>query len=86
MIMLCRHDLLHEAIDSGSLFGLRPIFWPNSRMLDLADDLLKAQGKLVSAGLLMRRKAHAKCPEFVETLRATHRASEVMEVEAGIHV
>lgn len=83
MILLYRHGLLNEAIDSGSLFELRPIFWPNSRLLTLADDLLKANGNLASAGLRMRRTAHAKCPEFVDTLRATHRLTEVLEIETG---
>ena len=59
MILLWRHGRLDDALASGVLFALRPVFWPNSRMLVLADELLGARGELVSAGLRLRRQAFA---------------------------
>lgn len=61
------------------LRAIRPISWPNSRMIALADEALKRAGALVEA----MREHHALVarthPEFIALLRQGERAGEIPE-------
>ncbi|MCK1635446.1 hypothetical protein [Bradyrhizobium sp. 162] len=66
----------------GWLRRNRPNAWPNSLMLSYADKILGANGKLSEIGLATRLATLHEQPEWVETLRGTHRRREVDEVMA----
>lgn len=61
------------------LRAIRPVSWPNSRMIALADEALDRSGALVDA----MREHHALIarayPEFVALLRQGERAGEIPE-------
>lgn len=58
----------------------RPQAWPNSLMLELADDALDAEGRIVEAGREIRRRTARARPEFVDYLLTTHRRVEVEDL------
>ena len=56
--------------------------WPNSLMLEMADDLLDLGGTLPEIGCEVRRRTARRYPEWVDRLAMTHRSSEVDEIRA----
>jgi predicted protein tyrosine phosphatase len=56
---------------------IRPIAWPNSRMIGFADDLLGRQGRLVAALREHYRLQAPMFPQFVAELRRNGREAEV---------
>ena len=78
--LLARHTPLGE---EDSIFArireIRPIAWPNSRMVDFADDILGCGGRLSAALRDHYRYQAPRRPEFVEELRRNGRGAEVPE-------
>ena len=78
--LLARHTPLGE---EDSIFArireIRPIAWPNSRMVDFADDILGRGGRLSAALRDHYRYQAPRRPEFVEELRRNGRGAEVPE-------
>lgn len=59
------------------LVAIRPQAWPNSRMIEFADDLLSRKGRLNAAlGRLYARQLAAR-PDLDETMRRHRRGREV---------
>jgi predicted protein tyrosine phosphatase len=56
---------------------IRPIAWPNSRMVDFADDILGRGGRLSAALREHYRFQAPRRPDFVEELRRNGRGAEV---------
>jgi predicted protein tyrosine phosphatase len=78
--LLARHTPLgeEEAIFTR-IRAIRPIAWPNSRMVGFADDVLGRGGRLSAAlGEHYRLQAPAR-PEFMAELRRNGRGAEVPE-------
>ncbi|WFU25471.1 hypothetical protein QA649_04295 [Bradyrhizobium sp. CB1717] len=73
-------DAIPIADIPGWLRRDRPNAWPNSLMLSYADKILGASGKLSEIGVATRLATLRERPEWVETLRGTHRRREVDEV------
>ncbi|MFL5334787.1 MAG: tyrosine phosphatase family protein [Geminicoccaceae bacterium] len=78
--LLARHTPLGE---EEGIFArireIRPIAWPNSRMVDFADDVLGRGGRLSAALRDHYRYQAPRRPEFVEELRRNGRGAEVPE-------
>jgi predicted protein tyrosine phosphatase len=78
--LLARHTPLGE---EDSIFArireIRPIAWPNSRMVDFADDILGRGGRFSAALRGHYRYQAPRRPEFVEELRRNARGAEVPE-------
>jgi predicted protein tyrosine phosphatase len=56
---------------------IRPIAWPNLRMITFADDLLGREGKLIAAVGKLYAKGLAERPDFAESMARINRAREV---------
>jgi predicted protein tyrosine phosphatase len=67
------------------LLQTRPQAWPNSRMIEFADELLDRRGRLVAAiaGIYARQLANR--PELAEIMRRGNRAREVELGLSGMH-
>ena len=66
-----------EAEILDRLVAIRPQAWPNSRMIEFADDLLSRRGRLTAAlGPLYARQLAAR-PDLDETMRRHRRGREV---------
>jgi predicted protein tyrosine phosphatase len=59
------------------LMRIRPQAWPNSRMIELADELLGREGRLSAAISRIYAQRLAARPELAETMRRLNRAKEV---------
>ena len=58
---------------------IRPIAWPNSRMIGFADEILGRQGRLNAALREHYRWQAPRRPEFMEELKRNGRGAEVPE-------
>ncbi len=67
---------------SDFVLNSRSCPWPNSLMLELADDELGLGGQLSEQGLKVRAKNATLNPEWVNWLSTTHRRREVEELAA----
>ncbi len=79
MIMLVAqaHPEEAETAVAGRIRELRPIAWPNLRMIEFADAILGRDGRLVdAAGGLYARSLAAK-PELAEVMTRINRRQEV---------
>ena len=56
---------------------IRPIAWPNLRMIAFADAMLGRGGKLIAAAGRLYPKGLAERPDFAETMARINRAREV---------
>ena len=78
--LLARHTPVgEEAGIFARIRAIRPIAWPNSRMVDFADDILGRGGRLNAALREHYRIQAPRRPEFVEELRRNGRGAEVPE-------
>ena len=59
--------------------AIRPIAWPNSRMIGFADDILGRSGRLSAALLEHYKWQKPRRPEFMEELKRNGRGAEVPE-------
>ena len=78
--LLARHTPVGE---EESIFErireIRPIAWPNSRMIGFADEILGRQGRLNAALREHYRWQAPRRPEFMEELKRNGRGAEVPE-------
>lgn len=76
-LLLQGHPLAEEDAVLAHVASLRPQAWPNSRIIALADDFLRRQGRLVEAlGRFYRRRLRID-PDLAELLRSGGRGAEV---------
>ena len=77
MILAQAHPDEKEDQLADRLLQTRPQAWPNSRMIEFADELLDRRGRLVAAiaGIYARQLANR--PELAEIMRRGNRAREV---------
>jgi predicted protein tyrosine phosphatase len=76
-ILMCQHAPGHEEEAFLKLLGMRKHGWPNTRMVEFADDLLKRDGALLR-GLVSYRKALLKeKPHLSEVIRNIGRGHEL---------
>jgi len=79
MAMILAQVFPHEKEEAivDRLMRIRPQAWPNSRMIEFADELLGREGRLSAAvGRIYARRLSAR-PELAETMRRLNRAKEV---------
>jgi predicted protein tyrosine phosphatase len=76
-ILLARDRPGREADAFAELARLRPRSWPNSRMLAIADRLLRRDGALTAALRTHQARVAAADPEFADMLAGGERAHEV---------
>lgn len=78
---------VHPDEDEGEIFArllrIRPQAWPNSRMIDFADDLLARSGRLNAALGRLYRQQLARRPDLAETMRYHRRGHEIDMAEAS---
>lgn len=76
-LLLQARPLADEDSALAHVESLRPQAWPNSRIIALADDLLRRQGRLVEAlGRFYQRRLRS-APDVAELLRSGGRGAEV---------
>jgi predicted protein tyrosine phosphatase len=76
--LLARHTAPgDEAAIFARIRQIRPIAWPNSRMIGFADDLLGRQGRLTAALRDHYRLQAPARPEFMAELRRNGRGAEI---------
>jgi predicted protein tyrosine phosphatase len=61
----------------GEIIRVRPRAWPNLRMIELGDELLGREGRLVEAVRDRYRRALARNPELIEFIHETGRHREI---------
>jgi predicted protein tyrosine phosphatase len=77
MILAQAHPDEREDGLADRLLQTRPQAWPNSRMIEFADELLDRRGRLVAAIAGIYAKQLANRPELGEIMRRGNRAREV---------
>jgi predicted protein tyrosine phosphatase len=78
--LLARHTALgDEAGIFARIREIRPIAWPNSRMIGFADDILGRGGRLNAALRDHYRLQAPERPEFMAELRRNGRGAEIPE-------
>ena len=76
--LLARHTPIgEEAGIFARIRQIRPIAWPNSRMIGFADDILGRGGRLNAALREHYRLQAPKHPQFMEELKRNGRGAEV---------
>ena len=76
--LLARHTPIgEEAGIFARIREIRPIAWPNSRMIGFADDILGRGGRLNAALREHYRLQAPKHPQFMEELKRNGRGAEV---------
>jgi predicted protein tyrosine phosphatase len=78
VILLARDHPGREAEAFDVLGRLRPRSWPNSRMVAIADRLLRREGALLAALEDHQRRVAAGDPAFAELLEQGERAHKVL--------
>jgi predicted protein tyrosine phosphatase len=81
MILAQAHPDEREAGLADRLLQTRPQAWPNSRMIEFADELLDRRGRLVAAIAGIYARQLEKRPELAEIM---HRGNRAREVELGL--
>jgi len=77
-ILMAQSDPGHtEERIFSQLVGLRPQAWPNSLMVEFADDLLNREGRLMTALASLYARQLAKRPETEHFMRTHGRGREV---------
>jgi predicted protein tyrosine phosphatase len=79
MMMILAQAFPHEAEESiiNRLANIRPQAWPNSLMIDFADELLERDGRLTAALDKIYARRLALRPELADTMRGLNRPREV---------
>lgn len=77
MLLAQAHPEESEADIVARIIEVRPIAWPNSRMIGFADDLLGRDGRLVAATSRIYARSMASKPDLAEAFTRMNRAHEV---------
>jgi predicted protein tyrosine phosphatase len=79
MALLIAQALPDRAADAvfADVLAIRPQIWPNLRIVEIGDALLRRDGALVAAVAGIYRQQMAKAPELANEFRAHGRAREV---------
>ena len=79
MAIILAQAFAHESEEAivDRLLLIRPQAWPNSRMVDIADELLGREGRLSAALSRIYAQQLAARPDLAETMRRLNRAKEV---------
>lgn len=77
MLLAQAHPETDEAEIADHVREIRPIAWPNLRMIAFADDLMGREGKLVAAAAGLYAKSMAARPDMAETMTRINRRQEV---------
>lgn len=77
MILAQAHPDEREDGLADQLLQTRPQAWPNSRMIEFADELLDRRGRLVAAIAGIYARQLEKRPELAEIMRRGNRGREV---------
>ncbi len=85
MALLIAQALPDRAATSvfADVLAIRPQIWPNLRIVEMGDALLRRQGALVAAVAGIYRQQIAKDPELAEDFRRNGRAREVQLALGG---
>ena len=76
-ILMCQHAPGHEEAAFLKLLELRKHGWPNTRMVEFADTLLKRDGALLRGLLAYRRALLQEKPHLSEVIRNIGRGHEL---------
>jgi predicted protein tyrosine phosphatase len=77
MILAQAHPEASEADIADRIRGIRPIAWPNLRMIGFADEILGRGGRLEAAVVGLYAKSLAARPELAEVMTRLNRRREV---------
>ena len=77
MLLAQAHPEIDEAEIADHVRGIRPIAWPNLRMISFADDLMGRRGRLIDAAARLYAKTMAERPEMAEAMTRINRRQEV---------
>jgi predicted protein tyrosine phosphatase len=77
MLLAQAHPERDEAEIADHIREIRPIAWPNLRMVAFADDLMGRNGRLVAAAARIYAKSLAARPELAESMTRINRGPEV---------
>ena len=76
ILMLGQNPCLEEQVFQ-EISRLRPRNWPNSRMVEIADELLGCQGRFIAELKRHHARTAVQNPELAELIRLHGRAHEV---------
>ena len=76
-ILMCQHAPGQEEAAFLRLLTLRKHGWPNTRMVEFADELLKRDGALMRALLVYRKALIAAKPQLSDVIRNIGRGHEL---------
>ncbi len=77
MLLAQAHPDADENDIADRIRAIRPIAWPNLRMLSFADELMGRDGKLIAAAGRLYAKSLAERPDLGETMTRINRGHEV---------
>ena len=77
MLLAEAHPELAEAEIAERVRAIRPIAWPNLRMMEFADALLRRDGRLVAAAATLYAGNLARRPDLAEVMTRLNRSREV---------
>lgn len=77
MLLAQAHPDEDETVILDQIRHIRPIAWPNLRMISFADELLERRGKLIAAAGKLYAESIAERPDFAESMARLNRAREV---------
>lgn len=77
MLLAQAHPDQDEREIADHIRSIRPIAWPNLRMVSFADDLLGREGRLVAAMGTIYARRMAERPDFGQAMAQGNRAREV---------
>ena len=76
-ILMCQHAPGQEEAAFLRLLTLRKHGWPNTRMVEFADELLKRDGALMRGLLVYRKALIAAKPQLSDVIRNIGRGHEL---------
>ena len=77
MLLAQAHPDETETAIAEQIRAIRPIAWPNLRMIELADAKLGRQGRLVAASAVLYAGNLVRRPELAEVMEGYNRSREV---------
>jgi predicted protein tyrosine phosphatase len=77
MLLAQAHPEEDEDDIADRIRDIRPIAWPNLRMISFADDIMGREGRLVAAAGRLYARSMAERPDLADTMARINRAKEV---------